>query len=56
VLYFLPEHHAMKAYCGVEVWLQAFLTSVVDGDEWSASSPGRFTPRERAPFAHCIGD
>jgi len=27
----------------VQVWLQAFLTSAVEGDEWSASQPGRFT-------------
>jgi len=25
------------------------LTSALDGGEWSASRPGRFTPRERAP-------
>jgi hypothetical protein len=25
------------------------------GREWSASCPGRFTPRERAPGTHCIG-
>jgi len=25
------------------------LISALDGDEWSASLPGRFTPRERAP-------
>jgi len=31
----------------VEVQLQAFLTSATDGGEWSASCPGRFTPRER---------
>jgi hypothetical protein len=31
----------MKAYGGV-------------GSEWSASSPGRFTPRERAPGTHWI--
>jgi hypothetical protein len=24
-------------------------------DEWSASRPGRFTPRERAPGTHWIG-
>jgi hypothetical protein len=23
--------------------------------EWTASRPGRFTPGERAPGAHCIG-
>jgi hypothetical protein len=31
------------------------LTSAVDGGEWSASRPGRFTPRERAPGTHWIG-
>jgi hypothetical protein len=32
------------------------LTSALDGGEWSASRPGRFTPRERAPVTHWIGD
>jgi hypothetical protein len=41
----------MKAYWGME----AFLTSALDGCEWSASRPGRFTARERAPGTHCIG-
>jgi len=27
----------------------AFLTSALDGDEWSTSRSGRFTPKERAP-------
>jgi hypothetical protein len=31
-----------------------FLTSAVYGGEWSASRPGRFTPRERAPSTHWI--
>jgi hypothetical protein len=31
------------------------LTSALDGSEWSASRPGLFTPRERAPGAHWIG-
>jgi hypothetical protein len=31
------------------------LTSALDGGEWPASLPGRFTPRERAPGTHCIG-
>jgi hypothetical protein len=30
-------------------------TLALDGGEWSASRPGRFTPRERAPGTHCIG-
>jgi hypothetical protein len=33
-----------------------YLTSALDGGEWSASRPGRFTPRERAPGTHWIGD
>jgi hypothetical protein len=39
----------------VDVYLQAFLTLALDGGEWSASRPGRFTPRERAPGTHWIG-
>jgi hypothetical protein len=31
------------------------LTSALDGGEWSASRPGRFTPKERAPGTHWIG-
>jgi hypothetical protein len=31
------------------------LTSALDGGEWSASRPARFTPRERAPGTHWIG-
>jgi hypothetical protein len=31
------------------------LDSALDGGEWSASCPGRFTPRERAPGTHWIG-
>jgi hypothetical protein len=32
-----------------------FLTSALDGGEWTASRPGRFTPRERVPSIHWIG-
>jgi hypothetical protein len=42
----LIKHHAMKAYS---------LTSALHGGEWSASRPGRFNPRERAPGTHWIG-
>jgi len=31
------------------------LTSALDGGEWSALCPGRFTPKERAPGTHWIG-
>jgi len=30
------------------------LTLALDGSAWSASCPGRFTPRERAPGNHWI--
>jgi len=28
---------------------------LLDGGEWSASRPGRFTPKERTPGTHWIG-
>jgi hypothetical protein len=31
------------------------LTLALDGGKWSASCPGCFTPRERAPDTHWIG-
>jgi hypothetical protein len=34
---------------GSEVIAPSFLTSALDEGEWSASRPGRFIPRERAP-------
>jgi hypothetical protein len=34
----------MKAYWKMEVWLQTFLISALDGIEWSALRPGRFIP------------
>jgi hypothetical protein len=36
----------MKAYGGVKVQLNSFLTSVTEDDE-SASRPGQFTPGEK---------
>jgi hypothetical protein len=35
--------------------LAPFLTSALDGGEWSASRPGRFTPGEKIPGTHSIG-
>jgi hypothetical protein len=32
-----------------------YLTSALDGGEWSASRPGRFTPKERATGMHLMG-
>jgi hypothetical protein len=51
----LIKHYAMKAYEGVDVQIHIFLTSALDGGEWSASRPGSFTPGERAPATHLIG-
>jgi hypothetical protein len=31
------------------------LASALDGGEWSASRPGRFTRSERAPGTHWVG-
>jgi hypothetical protein len=45
----------MKAYGGVDVYIHIFLTSALFGGEWSASRPGRFTPREGGPGTHWIG-
>jgi hypothetical protein len=38
----------------VEVWLHSFLTSALDEGELSASRPGSFSPRERAPETNWI--
>jgi hypothetical protein len=35
-----------------EAWLHAFLTSALDGGEWSASRPDRFNLG--ACFLHCL--
>jgi len=36
---------------GVDVQLHSFLTSALDGVEWSNSGPRCFTPEERSPVA-----
>jgi hypothetical protein len=51
----LTEHHAMKAYCEWRYSSTHSLTSALDGREWSASRPARFTPRKRAPDTHWAG-
>jgi hypothetical protein len=38
---------------GIEI--QIFLTLTLVGGEWSASSSGRFTPRERVQGTHEVG-
>jgi hypothetical protein len=46
----------MKVYLGEWRYITTHpLTSALDGGEWSASCPGRFTPRERTPDTHWIG-
>lgn len=37
---------------GLEVWCHSFLNLSLDLGEWSASSPGHFSQRERAPGFH----
>jgi hypothetical protein len=48
----------MKAYGGVDVYtyIHIFLTSALVGGEWSASRLDCFTPEEKAPCTHWIGD
>jgi hypothetical protein len=46
------ERHAMKAYWEWRYCSTHSLTSALDGGEWLASRPGRFTSRERAPGTH----
>jgi hypothetical protein len=46
----------MKAYWGVDVYIHIFLTSPLVGNEWSASRSCRFTPGQRDPGTHWIGD
>jgi hypothetical protein len=55
---YLTKYHAMKAYEGMEIELHAFLTSALEGGEWSASRRGRFTPRgntSRYPMDRRLG-
>jgi hypothetical protein len=46
----------MKAYWGWRYSSTHSLISAIDEGEWSASRPGHFTPRERAPGTPWIGD
>jgi hypothetical protein len=52
---FLTEHHAMKAYWEWRYSSTHSLTSTVDGGEWSASCPGRFTLIPRYPLDRRLG-
>jgi hypothetical protein len=44
-----PETFGYTLLWGVEIQLHAFIISDLDGGEWSASRPDRFTPSETAP-------
>jgi hypothetical protein len=51
----LTKQHAIKKYWEWRYSTTHYLMSALYGGEWSASRPGRFTPRERAPGTHWIG-
>jgi hypothetical protein len=40
----------MEAYCGWRYSSTHSLTSALDGGEWSASRPGRFTPQGKSSW------
>jgi hypothetical protein len=44
-----------RSKTAMEVYLQAYLTSAPDGDNWSISRPGRLASAERAPCTHWTG-
>jgi hypothetical protein len=52
---YLIKYYAMKTGGVEEIIAPSFLTSALEGDEWSAFRPGRFTPGEIAPGIHWIG-
>jgi hypothetical protein len=45
----------MKVYWGSGGIASLIFNSALDGGEWSASRPGRYTPRERAHSTRGIG-
>jgi len=48
------KHHAVKTYGAVEVKFHAFLTSVLGGGEWYASSTKRNIPTPARNYTpHC---
>jgi hypothetical protein len=52
----LTKYHIMKTYGVMEVQLHAFLTSALDGGEWSVSRHTRFIPRKGARCVYWLGD
>jgi hypothetical protein len=51
----LTKHHTMKVYWGNGSIAPRILDLGTRLGEWSASRPGRFTPRERAAGKHWMG-
>jgi hypothetical protein len=51
----LIKHDAKMKDEGVEVEILAFLTSALDGSEWSVSRPDNFTPGGRTSSTYWIG-
>jgi hypothetical protein len=51
----LTKHYAMETYGGVDVQIHKFLTSELDGSDWSVSRPVRFTLWEKSRVIHWIG-
>jgi hypothetical protein len=45
----LIAYYAMNTYGGVDVYIHVFLILALVGGDWSASGPGRLTPRGRKP-------
>jgi hypothetical protein len=51
----LINHHEVNAYRGVEVWLHAFIISVLDGSELSAASTATIL-REKSSGTQWVSD
>jgi len=49
------NYHAIKMCGGVTVQTHGFLYLALDGGEWSASRPDRFTPGESHPLDRSLG-
>jgi hypothetical protein len=46
------KKHSMKTYWGSGCIALRILNLALDGGEWSAARPGRFTLRESTPWYH----
>jgi hypothetical protein len=49
---FLIKHHAIMTYGRAEIQLHAFLTSPLDGSEWSVPCTSCFIPPGKEPWYH----